>query len=59
MAINKYPDIELNKSFIVGDSISDVELGNKLGIRTFGINVDSRNFNYIKIKSLLETTKYL
>lgn len=59
MAISKYPDIELSKSFIVGDSSADVELGNKLGIKTFGINVESGMFNYISVKSLLETVKYL
>lgn len=59
MAINKYPDIELSKSFIIGDSLSDVELGNTLRIKTFGINIKSEMFNYISVKSLLEAVKYL
>lgn len=59
MAINKYPDIDLSKSFFIGDSLSDVELGNKLGIKTFGINIKSGIFNYISVESLLEATKYL
>lgn len=59
MALRKYPQIELDKSFIVGDSDSDVELGSKFGIETFGINVNSVLFNYIPIKSLLDTIKYI
>lgn len=59
MALKKYPYIELDKSFIVGDSVSDVELGNKFGIMTFGININSRLFNYTPIKSLLDIIKYL
>lgn len=59
LAIIDYPDIDLDKSFLVGDSVSDVELGNKIGIRTFGINVDSGQFEYIRVKSLLDIIKYL
>ena len=59
MALKKYPYIELDKSFIVGDSISDVELGNKFGIMSFGINVNSGLFDYTPIKSLLDIIKYL
>ncbi len=58
-ALKKYPDIELDKSFIVGDSLSDVELGNKIGIRTFGINVSSELLDYIPVRSLLDAAKYL
>lgn len=59
MALKKYPHIELNKSFIVGDSVSDIELGNRLGIMTFGINVNSGLFDYTRIKYLLDIIKYL
>jgi D-glycero-D-manno-heptose 1,7-bisphosphate phosphatase len=58
-ALKKYPNIELDKSFIVGDSIVDMELGNKLGIRTFGINVNSEILSYIPVSSLLDATRYL
>ena len=57
--LKKYPDIELDKSFLVGDSICDVELGNKFNITTFGININSLVFNYIRVNSLLDTIKYL
>jgi D-glycero-D-manno-heptose 1,7-bisphosphate phosphatase len=59
MALKKYPQIDLNKSFFVGDSLCDIELGNGLGIRTFGINVKSQVFNYIELKSLHNIIKYL
>jgi D-glycero-D-manno-heptose 1,7-bisphosphate phosphatase len=59
MALKKYLNIELEKSLIVGDSLSDVELGNKFGIMTFGINVDSELYDYTKIESLLDINKYL
>jgi D-glycero-D-manno-heptose 1,7-bisphosphate phosphatase len=59
MALKKYPNIELDKSFIVGDSPSDVELGNKLGIKTFGVNVKNGMFDYIPVESLLDIIKYI
>ena len=59
MYLKKYPYIELDKSFIVGDSISDVELGNKFDVMSFGINVNSGLFNYTPIRSLLDIIKYL
>lgn len=59
MALNKYPDIDLEKSFIVGDSLSDVELGNRLGIKTFGIDVKSEKFDFIFLKSLFDIVRFL
>lgn len=59
MAFKKYRDIELDKSFIVGDSLCDIELGHKLGIRTFGINLNSKLFDYTSERSLLDIVKYL
>ncbi|MBU3155813.1 hypothetical protein LL038_09095 [Clostridium estertheticum] len=58
MPIKKYPNIELSKSFLAGDSMCDVELGHNLGITTFGINVKSQILNYTCIRSLLEIVKY-
>lgn len=58
-AINKYPEIDLNRSFVIGDSPSDVELGNRIGITTFGINIESARFNYISVGSLLEVIKHI
>lgn len=59
MALKKYPTIDLTKSFFVGDALCDVELGNRLGIKTFGINVKSKLFNYIELNSLYNIIIYL
>ena len=59
MALERYSEIELSKSFVAGDSMCDVELGHKLGIRTFGINIKLQLENYISVESLLDIVKYL
>ena len=59
MAFKKYPTIDLYKSFVGGDSLCDVELGNRLGIKTFGINVKSKLFSYIELNSLQNIIRYL
>lgn len=58
-AIQKYPSIEKSESFLVGDSLCDIELGNRIGIKTFGIKVKTNKFNYVEVKSLEDVTKYL
>jgi histidinol phosphatase-like enzyme len=59
MALAKYPSIELEQSFIAGDSDSDIELSSKLGIKAFGINVKTKGFSYVPISSLIDIIKYL
>ena len=54
LALKKYPQIDLKKSFLVGDSLCDIELGNKVGIKTFGINVKSELFNYTELNFFLD-----
>ena len=39
-AIEKYPAIELNASFIIGDSIVDMEVAIRMNMVGFGINVE-------------------
>lgn len=58
-ALKKYPEINLKQSFLVGDSLCDIELGNRLGITTFGINIRSKVFNYVKLDSLSNIIQYL
>lgn len=58
-ALSKYPLINPTKSFIVGDSMCDIELGHKLRMKTFGINLETNQFPYIKIKSLAEVLQHL
>ena len=38
-AINKYPEIKLADSFMIGDSECDVELAMNVGIKGFGIGI--------------------
>lgn len=59
MALKKYPPIELDKSFLVGDSVSDVELGNKFNVMSFGINVNSGILKYTPLNSFLDIINYL
>lgn len=59
MALEKYPDIDLEKSFIVGDSLCDVQLGERLGIKTFGIRIAGDKEKMIEIDSLKDIVKYL
>lgn len=59
MALEKYPDIKLEDSFIVGDSLCDIQLGQKLGIKTFGINIEVKGRNTVKISSLKDVIRYM
>jgi D-glycero-D-manno-heptose 1,7-bisphosphate phosphatase len=59
MALEKYPEIDLENSFIVGDSLCDVQLGERLGIKTFGIRLDKSKGKTIKIDSIKDIVKYL
>jgi len=59
MALGKYPKIHLKNCFIVGDSLCDVELGEKLGIKTFGIGLGKREGKTIIIDSLKDVVRYI
>lgn len=59
MALEKHSEISLKDSFIVGDSLCDIELGEKLGIKTFGIGIDQREGNTLSLNSLGDVLKYL
>lgn len=56
-ALEKYPNIDLSNSFIVGDSKSDVKLGKHFNLLCFGINVN--NEGCINVESLKEIVKYI
>jgi len=58
-ALEKYPEIDLEKSFIVGDSLCDIQLGERLQIKTFGIGLEKIEGKTIKIDSLKDIVKYL
>lgn len=56
-ALEKYNNIDLASSFIVGDSKSDIRLGKHFNLLIFGINIDSEDS--IKVKSLEEVVEYI
>lgn len=58
-ALIDYPSIDLNQSFLVGDSIVDLELANYFGMRAFGINIESKIHSYIRIESLYHVADLL
>lgn len=57
-AIEKYPAIELDESFIIGDSIVDMELARQMNMVGFGINVAVPD-EATKIYSIKETIEVL
>ncbi|SDY12486.1 D-glycero-D-manno-heptose 1,7-bisphosphate phosphatase [Evansella caseinilytica] len=59
MALEKYPEINLKESFIVGDSRADVELAANLNIRGFGIRIDYRGKNIETLNDITELPDYL
>ena len=52
-ALKKYPNININESFMIGDSNVDVELAINMKMRGFGIGVGSSYNN----PSIIELTK--
>ena len=54
-ALNKYPDIDLKKSFYVGDSLCDMQLAKSFNLMFYGINLPYENkINALsQIKTLL------
>lgn len=57
LAKQEYPEIEFSKSIMVGDSISDMEFGKKLGMKCVLINSNNeieKKVDYVNFNSLLE-----
>lgn len=55
-AIKKY-NIDPNRSFMVGDSQSDIEAGKHAGVKTIYIGDDTKieaDFNFVNLKELVE-----
>ena len=62
LAKQEYPEIEFSKSIMLGDSISDMEFGIKLGMKCVLINSNLDNcikLDYLRFNSLLEFTSSL
>lgn len=60
-AIEKYPAIELEESFIIGDSIVDMELAVRMDMAGFGINVEvpDKAKKIHKIGEVIEVLQYI
>lgn len=60
-SLKEYPNIDLSKSFMVGDSTVDVELAINMKIKGFGIGVDSEynNQKIIQLDKIEKLINYL
>lgn len=59
-AIKKYPSINIDESFMIGDSIVDVELAINMKMKGFGVGVGSFYSNEIyELKSIKDLVDYL
>jgi D-glycero-D-manno-heptose 1,7-bisphosphate phosphatase len=60
-AIEKYPEINLKESFMIGDSAVDVELAINMGIKGFGIRVGSNyeEENIIQLNTIKDLIPYI
>jgi D-glycero-D-manno-heptose 1,7-bisphosphate phosphatase len=60
-AIMKYPNININQSFMIGDSIVDVELAINMKMKGFGIGVGSTSNmkNVFELNSIKDVLTYI
>ena len=60
-ALKKYPDININKSFMVGDSSVDIELAINMKMKGFGIGIGSAYCNdaIYELKSIKDLPAFL
>ena len=56
-AIEKY-NIDINNSFMIGDSFSDIEAGKKAGVKTIYINNDQCDFADYSFQNLNEVRSF-
>jgi D-glycero-D-manno-heptose 1,7-bisphosphate phosphatase len=53
-AISKYPNIDLKRSFVIGDSLCDIQLAANLNMRSYGIRVKADLPGNIVIDDIIE-----
>lgn len=60
-AIEKYPNIKLTESFMIGDSAVDIELAIGVNIKGFGIGVGAgyKNDSIVQLTNISELVKYI
>ena len=59
LAKNNFPDIDFEKSIIIGNSNSDIELGNHLGMKTIYIGKNWHRNALCTLESLTMFTQLL
>lgn len=50
--VNDFPDIDLNKSIMIGDSLSDIEFGKNAGMKTVFVNSHDEDSKAIRLADL-------
>lgn len=58
-ALQKYPSIDLSKSFLVGDRPSDIALADAVGLKSFGIGFDVTSSSATRVETLYDILKIL
>ncbi|KDR95763.1 D-glycero-D-manno-heptose 1,7-bisphosphate phosphatase [Peptoclostridium litorale DSM 5388] len=56
-ALEDYPETELEKSFLIGDSKGDMELASHFGLKSFGIGVDFEGA--VKLSGIRDVVKHI
>lgn len=54
-----FPTIDFNKSILVGDSVSDIEMGKRVGMKTVFISKNNSEFADVNFDSLTDFSNYL
>lgn len=58
-ALNKYSNIDINKSFIIGDSKADIDLAINMNMEGFGIGVDAKDPRIKKLDNVKDVISYI
>ncbi|MGP4039204.1 D-glycero-alpha-D-manno-heptose-1,7-bisphosphate 7-phosphatase [Gracilibacillus sp. D59] len=60
-AMRKYPEINLEESFMIGDSVDDIKLAINMGIKGFGIDigVEFQEDNIYQLKTVKDLPTYI
>jgi D-glycero-D-manno-heptose 1,7-bisphosphate phosphatase len=58
-ALARYPQIDINKSFLAGDSPTDIALADVFGLRSFSLGFASSSTNSTRVESLKDILLHL
>ena len=57
-ARKEYPEVDFSQSIMVGDSVSDIQMGKRCGMKTVGIGLEDKIECDLHVNSLNELMKY-